>query len=93
MKVKKKKKGLPENDCVVSKWFCVVKLMFPNGLSYIDVDGMLNSSNAFVAGAEADAVDAAVAAATAAAADDDNDDADAGGCIGSFKFVFDERDK
>lgn len=72
--------------------------MFPNGLSYIDVDGILNSSNEVtVADADAD-VDAAAAAAdvdadadaAVAVAIDDDDDC---GSIGSFKLVFDERDK
>lgn len=65
--------------------------MFPNVLSYIDVDGILNSSNDVVAVAEADVDDAFAAAGAAAVADDDEEDAC--GSIGSFKFVFDERDK
>lgn len=70
--------------------------MFPNGLSYIDVDGILNSSN------EVTVADADVEAAAAAAADVDADGAvaiddeasdDDCGSIGSFKLVFDERDR
>lgn len=70
--------------------------MFPNGLSYIDVDGILNSSNEVtVADADVDATaaDPPVPAAVAAAVADDVDDNDDCGSIGSFKFVFDERDK
>lgn len=50
--------------------------MFPNGLSYIDVDGMLNSSNeVLVADADADVAAAAAAdvdADGAVAIDDDD---------------------
>lgn len=71
--------------------------MFPNGLSYIDVDGILNSSNEVtVADADVEAAAAAAAAdvdADGAVAIDDEASDDDCGSIGSFKLVFDERDR